>query len=53
MGERVAKNPENMLTSFMNGLLVRKQRRVNVFARESNMYSFALKVKYYFEIERK
>ena len=35
------KNPEKLPTSFMDGLLVRKQSRVNVFARESNMYSFA------------
>ena len=37
------KNPEKLPTSFMNGPLVRKQSRVNVFARESNMYSFALR----------
>ena len=37
----------------MDGPFVCKQSRVNVFAREFNMYSFALKVKYYFEIERK
>ena len=41
MGEGGVKNPETLPTSFMDGPFVRKQSRVNVFAQESNMYSFA------------
>ena len=47
------RNPKKCPTQFIDAPLVRKQSRVNVFARESNMYSFAQKEQYYVEIERK